>query len=74
MNADSSLSTRTVRQPHSDLPVQTESESEVKSPDWIQPPRHKSLTVHIPRAGNDPIENGSERHQAASLESQHIQI
>jgi len=75
MTADSSLSIRTVHLPQSDLPIQIESESEVKSSDRIKTSRHKKLTVHVPRARNNPVENGSDRHlQAVLMEAQYIQI
>ncbi len=77
MNADSSRSVRTIHQPLSDLPIQIESESEVKSKslDRITNLKPKELPVHLPEPRKGLLKNVNEYHlQTVLLKALYLQI
>ena len=62
MTVDSTLSIRTVHRPQSELPIQIESESEVKSLDRFKALRSEHLTVRAPRTERDLSGSDYEPH------------
>jgi len=73
--ADSSRSVRTIHQPRSGLPIQVESESEVKSLDRIKTLGPEHRIVRVPRTRRGPYENdGESQLQIPLLRALYAQI